>query len=155
VLDFPQGRRRVSSTLIRNFLRRGDVEQANRCLGGEFALCGRVVAGCGHGGQLTYPTVNIDPGQQIVPGDGVYAGRAVLGGREYLAAVSIGNKPTLGPTDERVVEAHLLDAQGDFYDQQITLRFVQRMRDQQRFDGPEALKAQIAKDTQRVRDILG
>ena len=155
LLDFPQGPQRVSSTLIRNFLRAGNVEQANRCLEREFALCGRVVAGQGQGRRLTYPTVNINPGEQIVPADGVYAGRGELGGREYLAAISIGNKPTLGPAARRVVEAHLLDAQGDFYEQAITLRFVRRMRDQRRFEGPEALKAQITKDTQHVRDILG
>ncbi len=155
LLDFPQGRQRVSSTLIRGFLRAGNVEQANRCLGREFAICGRVVAGQGQGRRLACPTVNIDPGEQIVPADGVYAGRGELGGREYVAAISIGNKPTFGPAAKRVVEAHLLDAQGDFYEQTITLRFVRWMRDQQRFEGPQALKAQMTKDIQHVRDILG
>ena len=145
---------RVSSSLIRRLLAAGLVEQANRCLGREFVLCGRVVGGFRRGRLLDYPTANLDPGQQIAPGDGVYAGRASVRDGLHPAAISIGDNPTFGPT-ERTIEAFLLNAEGDFYDESIALSFICRLRDQERFDGREALKDQIAKDVKRVREICG
>ena len=87
----------------------------------------------------------------------MYAGRAGIGGRSYPAAISIGTKPTLtdGSERHRAVEAFLLNAEGDFYDETMTLTFVRRLRDQQAFDGVEALKAQIARDVERVRETCG
>jgi len=153
VLDFPDGPRRISSSLIRQLVSRGNIQDANRCLGREFAMCGVVATGQGQGRLLEFPTANINPGQQVCPADGVYAGKAEIQGRVYPAAISVGNKPTLGPVGASVVEAFLLDAGGDFYGREMTLNFTARLRDQRRFDDVAALRAQIAKDIQRVREL--
>jgi len=154
-LDPGQGPpRRISSTLVRSLVHAGRVEDANRCLGREFTLYGMVVSGQARGRLLEFPTVNLTEGEQVRPGDGVYAGRAAVAGRRCAAAISVGNKPTFAPAG-RAVEAFLLDAKGDFYHEGLALSFLRRLRDQVRFDGVEALKAQIEKDVQRVREICG
>ncbi len=143
---------RVSSSLIRRLITQGDVEQAATCLGRSFVLYGRVVAGEQRGRQLNFPTANVDAGDMVLPGDGVYAGRAAVAGRQFASAISIGVKPTFGAM-ARCVEAHLLDAQGDFYDQGIEVTFLQRLRGQQKFASAEELTTQISKDVQRAREI--
>ena len=143
---------RVSSTLIRQLVAAGNVEDAARCLGRPFTLYGTIVAGQGQGRILEFPTANIQPGQQIVPPDGVYAGQAVIEDSTYPAAISVGTKPTLGPAP-RTIEAFLLDATGDFYGRAMALRFLHRLRDQRRFDDIDSLKTQIAKDVKRVREL--
>ena len=152
---------RVSSSLIRGLISAGRVEDAARCLGRPFTLYGRVVAGAGQGRLLRFPTANLEVDGQIVPPDGVYAGRAAVGDRVHPAAISIGNKPTFGPSP-RTIEAFLLDVSADaanrelnLYDRRLALEFVRRLRDQERFDGLDALRAQIERDVQRVREICG
>lgn len=153
-LEFDGQRRPVSSTLTRHLLGAGRVEDANRCLGRAFALWGEVIGGEGRGRALQYPTINIDPGEQMLPADGVYAGWAELEGRKFPAAISIGDKPTFGG-QQRCVEAFLLNASGDYYDEEVTLRFLHRLRGQERFADGKALQAQIQKDVQRVRELCG
>jgi len=145
---------RISSTLIRKLIAAGRVADAARCLGRDFALFGRVGGGYRRGRLLDFPTANLDPGDQITPGDGIYAGFASVQGQCFPAAISIGDNPTFGPA-ERTIEAFLLNAKGDFYDETMILTFVAHLRDQQRFDGAEALKAQIEQDVARVREICG
>jgi riboflavin kinase/FMN adenylyltransferase len=154
-LDFPEGSHRISSSLIRRFVAAGRVSDAARCLGRDFALFGTVISGQGHGRVLNFPTANIDPAEQVVPADGIYAGRAIVGGRRSAAAISIGHKPTLGPVPQRAVEAFLLDLRHDCYGQEMTLGFVARLRDQQKFSGIRELREQIAKDVERVRQVCG
>jgi len=155
LLDLSQGRVRVSSTLIRTLVTSGHVEEAARCLGRHFALFGKVVPGTGRGKALLgFPTVNLVINGQVTPGDGIYAGKAEAGGREHPAAISIGSNPTLGGRG-RSIEAFFVDTEGDYYGLQVVLRFVKKLRDQRQFDDTEGLKAQIAKDVQRVRHIIG
>ena len=143
---------RISSTLVRRLVSRGSVADAARCLGRNFTLYGRVVGGHRRGRLIEFPTANLDPGEQIVPADGIYAGLAVVQGRTFQAAISIGDNPTFGPS-ERTIEAFLLNADGDFYDETMALSFIVRLRDQERFEDVSALKARIAQDVQRVREI--
>ncbi|MCJ7544426.1 MAG: riboflavin biosynthesis protein RibF [Phycisphaerae bacterium] len=150
-LDFPEGPSRISSSLIRKFVTAGRVADAARCLGRDFALFGTVIPGQGQGRVLDFPTANIDPTEQVVPADGIYAGRAAVGGRGSAAAISIGHKPTLGPVPGRVVEAFLLDIREDCYGREMTLSFISRLRDQQKFSTIRELQDQIAKDVERVR----
>ncbi len=147
----------VSSTLIRRLVAAGRVAGAARCLGRDFSLYGRVVPGSGLGRSLEHPTANLALGEQVCPGDGVYAGTAAVAGGEFAAAISVGTKPTFTATGEarRTVEAFLLDASGDYYDETMTLSFARRLRDQRRYESAEALKAQMAKDVERVREICG
>jgi riboflavin kinase/FMN adenylyltransferase len=146
-------RQRVSSSLIRRRLLLGDVQGAARCLGRPFALYGRIVRGQGRGRTLGFPTVNLETQDQIVPGNGVYAGWADIEGRAFPAAISVGRSATFGPAP-LTVEAFLLDAEGDFHDKDMALEFLHRLRGQQRFDGAESLRAQIARDVERVRELL-
>ena len=143
---------RISSTLIRRLLREGRVAHASRALGRPFALSGRVVWGHGRGRTIQYPTANLGDTRQIHPADGVYACRAELGNELWAAAVSVGASPTFGG-DDAAVEAFILHAEVDFYRQRMTLHFLQRLREQRRFEDREALRAQITRDVQRVREI--
>ena len=152
VLEMPDGPTRVSSTLIRKLVASGRIEEANRCLGRPFALYGSVIAGEGRGRLLEFPTSNIDCGDQVCPPDGIYAGLGSMCGKVFPSAISIGHKPTFGPGD-RAIEAHLIGASGDFYDEHLTVHFLQRLRDQVRFDGPAELKEQIAKDVEDARKL--
>jgi riboflavin kinase/FMN adenylyltransferase len=147
------GEVRVSSSIVRRLIREGHVADAARCLRRPFTLYGLVVGGEHRGRLLEFPTANVDPNGLVSPDDGVYAGSVEIGAATYLAAISVGAKPTFGG-EARAIEAHLLDASGDFYDQPIALTFVQRLRDQRKFPDVESLKAQIAKDVQRVRELL-
>jgi len=153
-LDFesPEGRQIVSSTLIRSLLERGDVARAATCLGRPYALCGPVIHGAGVGKSLGFPTINIDAGEQQLPADGVYAGLGRIGGRCCAAAISIGRRPTFGGTD-RVVEAFLLDAAGEWYGEEARLEFLAWLREQRVFGSPEALAEQIENDVKAVRKV--
>ena len=141
----------VSSTRIREALVRGDVENAATMLGRPYALVGTVRHGAGQGRMLGYPTINLDAGGQLVPGEGVYAGRTEIDGHSYLAAISIGRRPTMGGDDALAVEAFVLDAEGDWYGRPARVMPVRRLRDQRRFESPAALAEQIGRDVEEVR----
>jgi len=149
-----EGPVRVSSSLIRRLILRGDVAGAARCLTRSFVMRGRVVAGQRRGRLLEFPTANVDYGRLVCPGDGVYAARVELGGWTFPAAVSIGTKPTFGQAP-RAVEVHLIGADGDFYARTIAVAFLARLRDQRKFPDVESLRSQIAKDVERVRELCG
>lgn len=147
-----KGAVRVSSSLIRDLVRSGEVEAAGGCLTRPFTLYGRVVTGQRRGRLLQFPTANVDPDKTVVPGDGVYAARVEIGPTRYPSAVSIGVKPTFGPA-RRSIEVHLIDADGDFYGRRIAVAFLARLRDQAKFSDADSLRVEIAKDIQRVREI--
>jgi riboflavin kinase/FMN adenylyltransferase len=146
----------VSSTRVREALRSGDVARAASYLGRPFALPGTVVRGAGRGRRLGFPTANLDFwDERAYPGVGVYACWVLAGGRRLAAVTNIGLRPTFEADAQRpIIEAHLLDAQLDLYNEEITLVFVERLRDERRFDGPEALREQIARDIGRARGLL-
>ena len=137
----------VSSTRIRSLLREGNVVEAGRLLGRPAEVEGTVVLGDQRGGTLGYPTANLAvPADLVVPGYGIYAGSA-LGHR---AAVSIGVNPHYGG-DERRVEPHLLDFDGDLYGRRLVVELWQRLRDERAFASEEELVAQIARDVEATR----
>ena len=144
------------STAIRQALDTGDVTRAARMLGRPFALDGPVVEGERRGGGLLgYPTANVGVGpQQAIPADGVYAAWLLHGPDRLPAAVSIGHKPTFHEGGPSVVEAFILDFDGDLYGERVRLEFVERLRGQERFDGADALVAAMRDDVARTRHIL-
>jgi riboflavin kinase/FMN adenylyltransferase len=144
----------VSSTKIREFILSGRVYGAMILLGRPFQLSGEVIRGKARGRTLGFPTANVAAVQEIKPANGVYAAQARVDGELIDAAVSIGIVPTFDNGNDLSVEAYLLDFDGDLYGQTITLEFVKRLRPERRFDGPEALIAQITEDVKQVRDIL-
>lgn len=151
-LDFADGVHRVSSTLIRRFILEGNVADAARCMGRHYAMVGPVVSGQGQGRALQFPTANLDPGHQVIPAEGVYAGKADIDGQFYPAAVSIGNKPTLGPSP-LTIEANLIGGAGNFYGRTMALSFFRRLREQRKFASVEELKRQISMDVINAREI--
>jgi riboflavin kinase/FMN adenylyltransferase len=137
----------VSSTSIRNLLRAGDIVRAARLLGRPPELEGTVVLGDQRGGALGYPTANLSvPADLLVPAYGIYAGFA-LGHR---AAMSIGVNPHYGG-DERRIEPHLLDFEGDLYGQRLVVELRRRLRDERAFVNEEELVAQITRDVEETR----
>ena len=120
-----------------------------------------MVRGAGRGGPLGIPTANLDiPEGMALPGDGIYAAWAHIAegdtapSRPRMAATSIGTRPTFD-AGERSVEAFVLDFEGDLYGREVRLEFVERLRDEEKYDSVEALLEQIDLDVARTRDILG
>jgi riboflavin kinase/FMN adenylyltransferase len=144
----------VSSTAVRTLLAQGDVAEAARLLGHYFGFEGSVVAGFGRGVGLGYPTANIQaaPAQQL-PATGIYAGYLRLNDRRYPAAISVGYNPVFAGTELRV-EAYVLDFEGNLRDRTVGVEFVQRLRDEQNFEGVDQLIAQMGRDVAQAREIL-
>jgi riboflavin kinase/FMN adenylyltransferase len=137
----------VSSTNVRSLLREGDVVGAARLLGRPAELEGTVVLGDQRGGTLGYPTANLAvPTELLVPAYGIYAGYA-LGHR---AAISIGVNPHYGG-DERRIEPHLLDFEGDLYGRRLVVELWQRLREERAFSSEDELVAQITRDVEETR----
>ena len=144
----------VRSTTIRTALAEGDVQRVAKLLGRRFTYAGAVISGEGRGGKLGFPTANLAPPQGMaVPGDGIYAAFAHLEGKRLMTAVSIGTRPTFGGHDS-VVEAFILDFDGNLYGKSLRLEFVRRLRDQVKFDSVEALLEQVDRDVAETRLIL-
>jgi len=143
----------VSSSEVRVLLQRGDVELAARFLGRPYGVGGRVVRGVGRGRTLGFPTANVEPERPLLIPTGVYACRVEVDGSLYPAVVNIGVRPTFSE-GTLAVEAHLLDFSGDLYAKGVRLHFVRRLRGEQKFPGPEALRQQIARDIAVAREAL-
>jgi riboflavin kinase/FMN adenylyltransferase len=145
----------VSSSHIRGLLLAGEVAEANRLLGTGFQLRGQVVHGDQRGRELGFPTANLVPDEALAcPGHGVYACLAegeALGAR--AAAVSIGVRPTFKTGRGELIEAYLLDFEGDLYGSELRLSFLERLRGERRFEDPGALIEQMRRDVQRTREI--
>lgn len=146
----------VSATRIRELLQAGHVDDVAALLGRHFAVVGPVVRGDQRGRAIGFPTANVAvEAYHILPADGVYACRVTLmDGIEHPAVTNVGVRPTFGLL-QRTVEAHLLDWDGDLYGQQIRVAFVRRIRGEQKFSGIDELRAQIGRDAQRAREMLG
>jgi phosphoribosyl 1,2-cyclic phosphate phosphodiesterase len=145
----------VSSTVIRKLISEGEVTRAARMLGRAFALTGEVVAGTGTGRKFTFPTLNLRPEQELLPARGVYVTRTVLEGEpnSHRSVTNVGMRPTFNGTG-LTVETHLLDYSGNFSPKSIEVRFWKKLRKEKKFDGPEELKAQIAKDITRANGFF-
>ena len=144
----------VSSTHIRALVTAGEVDVARRFLGAPFQMRGTVVHGDKRGRTLGYPTANLVPDPAlVVPGHGVYACRAMVGGENRLAAVNVGVRPTFKTGRGLLVEAYLLDFEGDLYGRELRLDFLERLRGERRFETVEALVAQMHLDVEEARRI--
>jgi riboflavin kinase/FMN adenylyltransferase len=144
----------ISSTMIRKYYSRGNIGRVRQLLGRDPFMKGEVVKGAGRGRKLGIPTVNIEPDSRLVlPEDGVYLGKVIdLGSpsQKMPAIVNIGDNPTFGDQQKRV-ESHLLDFEGDMYGKIIRVDFLKRLREEIKFDTAGDLKKQIAKDIGRAR----
>ena len=151
--DVASGGHRISSSGIRRLVARGEVEEAMRHLGRPFEVRGEVVRGAGRGRGMGFPTANLLPDLPLVPGEGIYAAEGEVEGLgNRPAAVHVGPVPTFGVRDP-VVEAHLLDFEGDLPGRRMRLRFLARIRSIECFDRLEALRERIASDVRTTREI--
>ena len=146
----------VSSTKIRHSLQQGDVERANALLGYQFSYIGKVVSGNKIGRELGYRTANIDLEKEfrLIETSGVYATYVDYEGKEYKSMTYIGKKPTINNDEVENIEVHLFDFDGDLYDKEIKVRFVKRIRGEQKFESLDALKKQLQLDEKNIREIL-
>jgi riboflavin kinase/FMN adenylyltransferase len=147
----------VSSSHIRGLVLGGAVEYADTLLGDLFVIDGEVVAGDRRGRTLGYPTANLVPREgYVTPGHGVYACRVrTADGAWHVAATSIGVRPMFESGLGELIEAHLLDFDGDLYGQEIRVEFRKRLRGERRFDSVDALVEQMARDCDDARAVAG
>lgn len=147
----------VSSSSVRALLQdEGAVQKANERLGRPYQLQGTVARGDGRGRQIGFPTANLalDDARKLVPKRGVYATQVQLpGGRHCGGMMNIGRRPTFDGMDV-TAEVHLLNFEGDLYGEHLSVQFLQRLRDEQRFESAEALAAQLSEDEQRCTAVV-
>lgn len=144
----------ISSTRIRELVRQGHVERVRNLLGRGYAIRGVVVSGERRGHELGFPTANIDVWEeQVVPAYGVYAGWAYLNGKRYMAMTNVGLSPTFAYKGI-TVEAYLLDFNEEIYGETLTITFEKFLRPEEKYDGVEALIAQINRDVENGRRYL-
>ena len=140
----------VSSTAVRRAVSEGRVEHAAGLLGRPFVLTGEIRPGTGQGARLVFPTLNLAPEQELLPRIGVYATETRVAGRLYRSATNVGVRPTFD-RGRLTVESHLFDFSEKLTTGSLEVRFWKRLRDERKFSGPEALRAQIAKDIEQAR----
>lgn len=155
LLGSGDGGDRISSSVIRRLIGEGDVEGAAALLGRGYRLAGEVVHGDERGQKLGFPTANLAPHPRAcLPGNGVYAGRWVREGRRLPGVINVGVRPTFKENDRPLCEIHIFDFDQDLYGARGEVEFAAFLRPEQRFDGVDALIAQIAVDAARARELL-
>lgn len=153
----PDSTRPLSSSVIRKLLaEEGNVGMMSQCLGRYYQLRGKVESGEHIGHRLGFPTANVQPDNpfKVIPASGAYAVWATLGdGQQRAAMMNIGTRPTFDGHN-RTLEVNILDFNGDLYGQTVTITFVERLREERRFDSPEALVEQLNEDQEQAKRIL-
>jgi len=144
----------VSSTRIREFIQKGDLPEAAKMLGRNFALNGKVIHGHGRGSKkLGFPTANLKPEEGLFPKPGIYATWTFYEGKKYAGVANLGWNPTFRDQNFSI-EVHILHFHRDIYGQPLRVEFVTRLRDEITFRGPEELVTQIKKDIDQAKKIL-
>jgi riboflavin kinase / FMN adenylyltransferase len=145
----------VSSTRIRRLVTEGRVDEAGALLGHAYSLDGFVMQGDGRGRTIGFPTANLCTENELLPPYGVYATTATLAGIVYPSVTNVGVRPTVDESNRPVVETHIFGVDRDIYGAPLRVGFVQRLRDERRFESLDALKAQIGADCTRARVLFG
>jgi riboflavin kinase/FMN adenylyltransferase len=144
----------VSSTRIRRLVAEGRMDEAAALLGHPYTLDGRVVEGRRRGRAIGFPTANLHTTNELIPPHGVYATTLTVDGIIHAALTNIGSNPTFGDSDRTTIETYVLRFDGDLYGRDVRLGFVQRLRDERRFDDVDGLKAQIEADRRRAERLF-
>ena len=147
---FEMDGQRVSASQIRQAVAEGDMLGAARMMGRAYVLVGQVVHGQGRGRSLSAPTANLLPDNELLPGGGVYVTETLVELEWHPSVTNVGTRPTFAGAGF-AIETHLPDFEGSLYNQKIRVRFLERIRDEKRFETSEALKAQIADDLETMR----
>lgn len=146
--------RRVSSSRIRELLQQGRVNLARRMLGRPYGVEGRVVRGAERGATLGFPTANLHPQNRVIPSNGVYITATLIDGQWRRSVTNIGTRPTFGANNESSVETFVMDWSGDLYGDVVRVRFLHRLRAEQKFNSIDELKSRIAQDVARARSYF-
>ncbi len=147
----------ISSTMIRDYIRQGDMETVTELLGRPYAITGEVIRGKANGRTVGMPTANLAPEAfKLLPPDGVYASTTYLHSRSrcYRSVTNIGRNPTVSDHNDLRVETYVMDFSGDLYGEEITINFYERIRGEKKFKDLKELRAQVEKDQQRAMDYL-
>jgi riboflavin kinase/FMN adenylyltransferase len=144
----------VSSTRVRRLVSEGRMDEAGALLGHQFYVDGRVVPGAHRGRELGFPTANLETSNELLPPNGVYATMVTIDGIVHPSITNVGLRPTFGDTTKTVIEAYVLGFDGDLYGRQVRLGFVQRLRDERKFEDVDALRAQIEADRRRAERLF-
>lgn len=145
----------ISSTKIRTALQSGDISTANTYLGRNYCVSGRVIHGNQLGRSIGYPTANIEVKEnyKLIPADGVYAVKVCNKYTKFDGMLNIGQKPTIGG-ENKTIEVNIFDFNQDIYNTEITIEFVDHVRNEIKFDSLDSLKLQLAEDEKAVRNRL-
>jgi riboflavin kinase/FMN adenylyltransferase len=143
----------VSSTKIRKAILNGDIARANEYLGERFELTGTIVHGQAIGKTIGFPTANIQVNSELklIPGNGVYAVAVSLKDSDYIGMLNIGNRPTVNDSADRTIEVHILDFSGEIYAEEITVKFIDKLRDETQFKDLQELQNQLKEDEKFIR----
>jgi len=147
----------ISSTRIRNALETGDIRLANQYLGYSYTLHGKVVEGLKLGRTIGFPTANIESSDiyKLIPGYGVYAVETIIGNQRLKGMLNIGTRPTFNQNaDQRSIEVNIFDFDGELYGKEITLIFIDKIRDEKKFPNKEALVEQLYRDRETALKLL-
>ena len=143
----------VSSTRIRESILEGDVKTAAMLLGRPYGVTGTVIEGKKRGAKLGFPTANIKPHKELLPKNGIYAAIMSMEGKRHPSVLNLGLNPTFGES-QLSLEVHVLDFQGNLYGKTLEVLFIERIREERKFPGPEALVVQMKDDADQARAIL-
>ena len=144
----------VSSTRVRRLVSEGRMDEAGALLGHQFYIDGRVVPGAHRGKALGFPTANLETENELLPPNGVYATMTTIDGIVHPSITNVGVRPTFGDTGATTIEAYVLGYDGDLYGRQVRLGFVQRLRDERKFDDVDALRTQMEADRRRAERLF-
>jgi riboflavin kinase / FMN adenylyltransferase len=145
----------ISSTAIRQYILRGQLDRAAAMLGRQFSVLGTVEPGDHRGREIGFPTANLNPHDEVLPPDGVYVVRVLLGQGSFGGVANIGTRPTFEQHNvRRILEVHVLNFDAAIYGQDVEVEFEKKLRNERKFDSVGALKQQIAADVESAREAL-
>ena len=144
----------VSSTRVRRLVAEGRMDEAGALLGHPYYIDGTVVAGKRRGRELGFPTANLQSENELLPPNGVYATTTTIDGVVHASLTNVGLRPTFGDTAKPIIEAYVLGFNGDLYGRPLRLGFVQRLRDERKFEDVDALRSQMEADRRRAERLF-
>ena len=146
----------ISSSIIRDFIREGDIIDALKLLGRYYSVAGFVITGHRIGREIGFPTINVQPADphKLLPGIGVYICEVILESKKYLAVTNVGYSPTLKKTQIKEIETHILDFENDLYNKKVEILFHKKLRNEFYFENKEDLIKEIQNDVRLTREYF-
>ncbi len=144
----------ISSSHIRELISRGNVRKAARFLGHNYSMSGSVIKGKNVGKKIGFPTVNLSVQNKLLPADGVYSVLVLVGAEKLYGVANIGYQPTFGDENEHSIEAHIMNFNGDLYGSEVSVEFVDRLREERKFSCVDELTMQIEEDVTTAKASL-